>query len=1265
MDTIFTVKSRDLQILSSEQAVDIFRELLWAEATTLGIGKHLINVPTAITVSDGGVDAEIRDVAAGGGQGIIRPGLTSYQIKTGDYSLRKRSNIQKILFTPRSIKAKRYELEPKVKACLDRDGTLIIVLFGWDDPDRHSEFVDRFKAELKAFDPNYENAKIEICLPNQLMGYFKPFLSLALKVKGLEDTIFQTHQSWSENEDMQGSFEEGEVQFRSIASLQKALRKEDAAVHVHVMGEPGIGKTRYVLEATRAEDLSPLVMYCNADSFRDGNLISELLRADNHASAILVLDECDDESRVSIWNRLKRRGSRIKLVTIYSDFTSFSGDTIALEIPSLQKDQISHIIQSYGIVNDQADRWSDLCGGSPRVAHVIGWNLKNNPDDLLRPLDTFPLWDRYITGGDKQNSEEVRQRRLVLRYLALFKRFGYEQSLDVEIKAIAKLIEQADLHIPLARFQEIVETLRKRKILQGNYTLYITPKALHIKLWIDWWETYRVPFQFDTFSASLPGTLLEWFYEMFVYAANSQAATTIVNQLLGENGSFKDDTRLQTELGSHFFFALAQASPEAALACLKRTVGTWSKERLLNFTTGRREIIWTLERIAMWRSLFADAARLILALGEAENESWSNNASGVFAELFSLGQDEVAPTQTPPQERSPVLKEALKSSSIERRRLAIHACDKALESQYFFRDVGAEYQGLRKVPDLWIPTTYGELFDAYRQIWRLLYTQLYISSEEEQQLIISILLHRAQGLATYEALADMVIDTLSEMVQKPYIDRKKILTTIVQILHYDGQQLPQRIRLRWEQLRESLVGSDFSSRMKRYVGMDLLEDRFDEQGNQVDQVQSHIEELARTAIENPHLLESELSWLVTNEAQNGYRFGYELAKRDTQFSLVPTLLEAQRRAEKSPSIFFLGGYLRVLFDEERSQWEDLADLLAKDTVLRIWLTELTWRAGLTDRGAQRLLKLAEENVINIAQLRFFSAGRSIQVLSEDIFQRWMQFLQGHSHPYALPIALDLYDVYYVDVESKHRLPEQLTLTLLTHEAWISPVQGVKFDLMDYYHWAEVGKAFVEAYPEASIALAIWMLEHFGAIGTILDRFSETASVLSSVMEYNPEKLWPIITKHLGPPLDSQAFYIRRWLRGEDNSIGVQMKGVLSHVPLPLIWHWVDEDVEQRAWYLASFVPKSLFREEGQHCLAREVLMRYGDRKDVREAFSTNYFTGSWMGPESLHYESVKRKLFDFKVEEEEENVKRWIDEYVAELNEHIQRARIREERDAF
>ena len=229
------------------------------------------------------------------------------------------------------------------------------------------------------------------------------------------------------------------------------------------------------------------------------------------------------------------------------------------------------------------------------------------------------------------------------KHLALFKRFGFERSVANEAQAIAKKVEMADPQVTWARFQRIVDTLRKRKILQGEFTLYITPKALHIKLWTEWWEIYGRLFNLEEFTQGLKSELVEWFYEMFQYAAESDAASRIVKDLLGPDGPFQDDEYLKTRLGSRFFSALTEGDPKAALRCLMRTLGTWDKETRLQFTEGRRYVIWALEKIAVWRDLFADAARLLLALGEAENEGCSNNASGVFAGLFSSGYGPVAP----------------------------------------------------------------------------------------------------------------------------------------------------------------------------------------------------------------------------------------------------------------------------------------------------------------------------------------------------------------------------------------------------------------------------------------------------------------------------------------------------------------------------------------------------------------------------------------------------------------------------------------------
>ena len=340
---------------------------------------------------------------------------------------------------------------------------------------------------------------------------------------------------------MQVQFIRGQAQKESIAIIQKELRRNDDTVHVRVWGEPGIGKTKLVLEATRADDLSSLVIYCSAAQYRDSGLESQLLQDDNQFSAVLVIDECDPDSRSYIWNKLRHRGSRIKLITIYNDYEERSGGITYHVTRPLDDEQISTIIQNHNIPKDQADRWAELCSGSPMTAHVIGENLLNNREDLLRPPDTVNIWDRYIVGRTDPDSQEVKERYQVLRYIALFKQFGYERFVVVDAQAIAKKIEAAYPQITWSRFQEIVDNLKRRKILQGDFTLYITPKLLHIKLWTEWRDIYGRGFDLEEFTQDLTPKLVDWFYEMFQYAAESETASRIVKDLLGPNGPFQND----------------------------------------------------------------------------------------------------------------------------------------------------------------------------------------------------------------------------------------------------------------------------------------------------------------------------------------------------------------------------------------------------------------------------------------------------------------------------------------------------------------------------------------------------------------------------------------------------------------------------------------------------------------------------------------------------------------------------------------------------
>src|SRR5690606_1353849 len=143
-------------------------------------------------------------------------------------------------------------------------------------------------------------------------------------------------------------------------------------------------------------------------------------------------------------------------ITIYNESKEKISGITFIESPQLTREEIKSIIQEYGVPSSHADKWAEWCGNSPRVAHVVGQNLKNNPDEIFKAPSTIDIWDRFIAGGDPKDSEKVHDRKVVLQYLALFKRFGYAQPLIQEAQAIAQIIKEENSQIGWGNFKEII-----------------------------------------------------------------------------------------------------------------------------------------------------------------------------------------------------------------------------------------------------------------------------------------------------------------------------------------------------------------------------------------------------------------------------------------------------------------------------------------------------------------------------------------------------------------------------------------------------------------------------------------------------------------------------------------------------------------------------------------------------------------------------------------------------------------------------------------
>lgn len=607
-------------------------------------------------------------------------------------------------------------------------------------------------------------------------------------------------------------------------------------------------------------------------------------------------------------------------------------------------------------------------------------NLRQNPDDIFKSPATVPIWERFIAGYENPDSEINNQRLIILRHIALFQRFGFEMPVSDEAHFIASLVEFVDPTITWGKFQSTVEWLRSKRILQGKTTLFIAPKALHTYLWLDYWKHYGRGFAFKEFIENLPAYLLGWFTSMFIYAHANPLSQQVVKDILSQSGPYEDEEFLTSEIGTRFLSVLAEADSKETLKCLQRTFGAWNKEKLLLWTEHRQNIVWALEKIAVWSGTFQGAARLLLKMGVTENSIYSNNASGTFSGLYSLSYGPSAPTEAAPEIRMPVLIEALNSDDPDERDLGLKACESALSTYGGYRIVGAEYQGLRPVAKLWSPKTYSEIFDTYRSVWDMLYEISRPWPTEIRQKANNVLVSAANGLVQIQSISDQVLNTLDALINDEATDMSAIVSFIVDTRRFRSDNLTDETLARINSLDEKLTGTSLDQQIKRYVLNSNWSEERDDEIPEEQSIERRVVELAQKSIENISDLNALLESLVCTGGHKLYDFAYEIAKRDSDRVLLQSIIETQRASAKNGKTQFIGGYLRYLKDEAEDEWEKLIISLIYDEDFKEIAGDLIWRSGVNNKVLSVMLDAYTKEILRPKDfhiLKFTSDSKSL------------------------------------------------------------------------------------------------------------------------------------------------------------------------------------------------------------------------------------------------------------------------------------------------
>lgn len=739
------------------------------------------------------------------------------------------------------------------------------------------------------------------------------------------------------------------------AAIEEFVRAPGARV-IQVVGPRYIGKTRLVLEALKPYGANVLWATqpdgVSLDHFRDLDTSDE--------GTILVVDRCEPTSMPRI---LEAAGSRRRLKTIVvarDGVRPETGPGTLFVGPFGHEDTGRLIAELLPRAPWREQSWvRETAGGVPGlIVHVAALLAE------ARISTTSPSKEIHRKLGDLVEEKYLlpldADARRALSIAALLPVLGVEGEPGKEADIVSRVLGLAPEVFGAQLHQlESLGLVRTR----GRF-VEVTPPLLADRLAA---QALREP---ERVLAELRLALAEGaFLRLLERFRDLPKARDVVERLLSPEGWFPNVGALVSS--AEHMRILAPAAPGSALRCLERLLAPLPASDLQTTVAGdtRRTIVSTLEHLALRSATFTGAARLLLALAEAENESWGNNATGVFVVLFHWKHPEVA---APYSDRLAVLQEGASASAARRRALVARACAES------FREVGIALHDAERV-DLperpFRPGTLDEVREYAGAILDLLVRLIEDPDTEAREAAVDGLLACARdfvrGSQKTDGLAELGHRTLTALDRlgrsAPDARRRAAVVSELELLVDELSAQAQPAAAVAEALGQSrrilagLTDGDLQARLWRWVGppswqiQDLL-------GEESPEITKAVDALALHLLHQPRAFDEHLDWLTGEQAERCWPLFFALGREDSGRQLFHILVE-KHDGPQWPHAFsaYVTGWATVRRPEAEAA---LDDLVTSRPDLACGLLRATAALPTDSAGTDRILRLVEAGVIS-------------------------------------------------------------------------------------------------------------------------------------------------------------------------------------------------------------------------------------------------------------------------------------------------------------
>lgn len=1190
--TALQISSERIGYLKDTELSQLMSELLRAQAHRSGSPLSQVAVNTEEKATDGGCDGWTAKPARP--DEWLGNADTCWQFKAGKSG------------TPARLKQ---EIgKPMPSSTLAAGGRFVVIASGATNGEsgrknRHSSLM----AAARAL--GLPTERIFVLCSEHLATWCNQHPAVAARWSGRPPGLLTLSQ-WEMDETHQSQWYAPDELKLEILHLQSALDYTQGNLrHIHIQGQPGVGKTRLALELCRNASWSNSVIYFEQSTELGIIQLIDDAATDENVRLTVVADEVEPGQVVRLRNAIARADGRIRLITIGHCPTPDPERIPGIAVRPIEQQMLCNIVKAWypSMPIQHVQFVARFADGYVRLAKLaadaVGRGNVRDTNGLFGRHEIQLFLDRML-GTEHRRS---------LHVVAVLENVGWSGSFADEGKSIA-------VHFGLDWNQVRVDVHAFHKRLgiapcSGNYR-YISPSPLGIYLALDAWDTF--PELMDKLRDSLPTEEAKNAYDRRLRStfgnayAREYAKSRL--QLIVSQG------RLFTVSALHIWSSLSPAYPEiASKIALEFLEKVSIEERLQIFGEARRVLVTTLAGLARYLGAFHYAVRALALLAEAENEQWANNATGEFLARFQIWQ---GGTSAPYTERLTVIDEMSSSSRINLIRLAVKALVMASGQHAVpsHRIVPAH-----EVPsEDWRPSTPTEHDDCViaaltrlRAIAELKFADL------EGDLVkattdVSMLLRNRN--------VRREVSSLFEVTRSMYPEsREAIRRTISKIIHAE--------RNHWRELREDDLSAlevlhaqyeedSLAARLKQLVGPPP----WDEEGAQ-DFVPLALD-FIKSAGSRPEIWE----WLMSGDAGSGYRFGEVLAGLDVNCAL---LQEVQRIQYREGDLRALCGYIAAMRHREGNDWYDAwfrEQSNLRPRPIRM-LFELAWRISATPVVAKCIQEIVSFESLDPVLVRVLTYSNWKEDLDGATLSGVLRTLMETGHE---ATALEIIG-QRIDIFDEESIWEETAMELITAPCLIRSGHTTG------YYWNKVALRYVGRRAQ-SIAAAI-LREHGNRSMPCFSGGNKTEDVLIKCAERDPKAVWELLRPYLSCVDSGHSFTY-----GFPN-------GVLDRLTHSEILTWVDEDPCVRPAMIARLLNLDFSRDDS---LSSQILESHAQRGEVSAAFFSELVSSESRGPLSEHWEELAGSILTSAARTMLPQLKRWAQGAANSLREMAERERDRE-----